>query len=127
MANVGWKIERQNLKKMIAERDGRILVAIGVGSGAEARQLHHTIYELYDQKAVPDFIGGFITFVSGYLCAAAYGLPDMGYILRAEITKHTDIVEQATYLAVLWILAKRRSRLVSISILDTATSLPPLS
>ncbi len=101
MTNVGWNVERQNLKKMIAERDGRILVAIGVGSGAEARQLHHTIYELYDQKAVPDFIGGFITFVSGYLCAAAYGLPDMGYILRAEIAKHTDIVEQATYLAAL--------------------------
>lgn len=101
MTNVGWKVDRQNLKKMIAERDGRILVAIGVGSGAEARQLHHTIYELYDQNAVPDFIGGFITFVSGYLCAAAYGLPDMGYILRAEIAKHTDIVEQATYLAAL--------------------------
>jgi methylisocitrate lyase len=101
VTNAGWKAERLNLKKMIAERDGRILVAIGVGSGAEARQLHHTIYELYDQKAVPDYIGGFITFVSGYLCAAAYGLPDMGYILRTEIVKHTDIIEQSTYLAAL--------------------------
>lgn len=99
--NINWKPSRLNLKKMAAERNGRILVAIGVATGAEARQLHHTMYELYEQKAVPDFVGGFITFVSGYLCAAAHGLPDLGYILRAEIAKQTDIVEQATWMAAL--------------------------
>ncbi len=101
MAEVGWKIERQSLKEMVARREGRILVGIGVANGAEARQLHHTIYELYEQNAIPDFIGGFITFVSGYLCAAANGLPDMGYILRGEIAHQTDIIEQATYMAAL--------------------------
>jgi len=98
---ITWKPSRQSLRKMMAERDGRILVAIGVATGAEARQLHHTIYGLYDQNAVPDYVGGFITFVSGYLCAAAHGLPDLGYILRAEIAKQTDIVEQATWMAAL--------------------------
>jgi len=98
---ITWKADRQNLTEMVANRDGRILVAIGVANGAEARQLHHTIYELYDQKAVPDYIGGFITFVSGYLCAASYGLPDLGYILRAEIAQHTNIIEQATWMAAL--------------------------
>jgi len=98
---MNWNPDRTNLKRMAAERNERILVAIGVASGAEARQLHHTIHELYEQKAVPDYIGGFITFVSGYLCAAAHGLPDLGYILRAEIAKQTDIVEQATWMAAL--------------------------
>ncbi|MFC1933113.1 oxaloacetate decarboxylase [Chloroflexota bacterium] len=101
MTRVDWKVQRQSLKELIAKRDGRILIAIGVANGAEARQLHHTIYELYDQNAVPDFIGGFITYVSGYLCAAAHGLPDMGYILRGEITRQTDIIEQATWMAAL--------------------------
>lgn len=96
-----WKASRLNLKKMVAERGDRILVGIGVATGAEARQLHHTIHELQEQKAIPDFIGGFITFVSGYLCAASHGLPDLGYILRAEITHQTDIVEQATWMAAL--------------------------
>lgn len=101
MLNIDWKVKRQSLKELIAQRDGRILVGIGVANGAEARQLHHSIYELYDQDAVPDFIGGFVTFVSGYLCAAAHGLPDMGYILRGEIVHQTDIIEQATWLAAL--------------------------
>ena len=98
---IAWKPVRQNLSNLITKRDGRLLVAIGVGNGAEARQLHHAIYELYDQQAVPDYIGGFITFVSGYLCAASYGLPDLGYILRAEIVRQTDIIEQATWMAAL--------------------------
>lgn len=101
MNRVDWKVQRQSLKELIAKRDGRILVGIGVANGAEARQLHHTIHEIYEQNAVPDFIGGFITFVSGYLCAAAYGLPDMGYILRAEIANQTNIIEQATWMAAL--------------------------
>jgi 2-methylisocitrate lyase-like PEP mutase family enzyme len=96
-----WKIERQNLRQLTAERNGRLLVGIGVANGYEARQFHHTIYELYDQDAIPDFIGGFITFISGYLCAASHGLPDMGYILRAEIAQQTNIIEQATWLAAL--------------------------
>lgn len=98
---ITWKPVRQSLKDLIAKRDGRLLVGIGVGNGAEARQLHHAIYELYDQGAVPDYIGGVITFVSGYLCAASYGLPDLGYILRAEIVRQTDIIEQATWMAAL--------------------------
>jgi 2-methylisocitrate lyase-like PEP mutase family enzyme len=101
MASVNWKARRQNLRELVAKRDGRILVGIGVASGAEARQLHHSIWELYDQNAIPDFIGGFITFVSGYLCAAAYGVPDMGYILRGEIVHQTDIIEQSTWMAAL--------------------------
>jgi len=98
---MNWKIERQRLRQLVEQRDGRILVAIGVSNGAEARELHHSIYELYDQNAIPDFIGGFITFVSGYLCAATYGLPDLGYILRTEIVKQTDIIEQSTWMAAL--------------------------
>lgn len=100
-ADITWKIERQSLRQMAINRGGRLLLAIGVSNGAEARELHHTIYKLYDQKAVPDFIGGFITYVSGYLCAATYGLPDLGYILRSEIVKQTDIIEQATWMAAL--------------------------
>jgi 2-methylisocitrate lyase-like PEP mutase family enzyme len=96
-----WSPARQNLRSMVRENRDRLLVGIGVSNGYEARQLHHTIHELYAQGAVPDFIGGFITFVSGYLCAATYGLPDMGYILRAEIAQQTNIIEQATWLAAL--------------------------
>ena len=101
MPGIDWRGQRQNLKEMIAKRDGRILVAIGVANGAEARQLHHTIWGLYEQKAIPDFVGGFVTYVSGYLCAAAHGLPDMGYVLRGEMAQQTDTIEQATWMAAL--------------------------
>ena len=101
MSDIKWKVERKSLKNMVDNLDGRILLAIGVANGSEARQLHHTIYDLYNQNAVPDYIGGFIYFISGYLCAASYGLPDLGYILRAEIVKQTDIIEQATWMAAL--------------------------
>ena len=96
---INLKAERQDLKQMIACNDGRLLVAIGVSNGAEARQLHHTIHSLYDQHGVPDYIGGFIVYVSGYLCAASYGLPDLGYILREEIVRQTNVIEQATWMA----------------------------
>jgi 2-methylisocitrate lyase-like PEP mutase family enzyme len=101
MADITWQAERINLKNMIKQLDGRMIVAIGVANGAEARQLHHTIYELYDQNAVPDYIGGFVTYASGYLCSAANGLPDMGYILRPDIVRQTDIIEQSTWMAAL--------------------------
>ena len=101
MTEALWKVKRQNLKEMIANLNGRMILAVGVANGAEARQLHHTICELGEQKAVPDFIGGFIYFVSGYLCAAGYGLPDLGYILRSEIVRQTDIIEEATWMAAL--------------------------
>ncbi len=101
MDPAGFQVGRTNLKKMLAEKGERIVIAIGVANGAEARQLHHTIYNLYDQRAVPDFVGGFIAFVSGYLCAAMHGLPDLGYILRSEIVRQTDIIEQATWMAAL--------------------------
>ena len=81
MSDLQWNAERHSLKQMAAARDGRILVAIGVSSGAEARQLHHTISQLHEQKAAAD------------------GLPDLGYILRAEIVRQTDIIEQATWMA----------------------------
>jgi len=96
-----FSVERIGFKKLMREKGERILVAVGVANGAEARQLHHTVYSLYEQEAVPDFIGGFVTFVSGYLCAAMHGLPDMGYILRTEMVRQTDIVEQATWMAAL--------------------------
>ncbi len=98
---VNWDVKRLSLREMVANRGDRILLAIGVSNGIEARQLHHCIHDLYEQNAVPDFIGGFITFVSGYLCAATHGLPDMGYILRHEIVEQTNIIEQATWLAAL--------------------------
>lgn len=96
-----WDVKRMNLREMVKQRDGRILVAIGVSNGVEARQLHHCLHELYNQNAVPEYIGGFITYVSGYLCSAMHGLADMGYILRNEIVQQTDIIEQATYFAAL--------------------------
>ena len=99
MPGMEWHAKRQSLRELVANRGNRILVAIGVANGAEARQLHHSLYELHEQNAVPDYIGGFITFVSGYLCAASHGLPDLGYILRAEIVHQTDIIEQATWMA----------------------------
>lgn len=98
---INWDVERLSLREMIKNRNERILVAIGVSNGIEARQLHHCIYDLYDQNGVPDYIGGFITFISGYLCAATFGLPDMGYILRHEIVEQTNVIEQATWLAAL--------------------------
>lgn len=101
MERINWKAERLMFKKLIEKLDGRMILAIGVANGAEARQLHHTLYDLYEQKAVPDFIGGFVTYVSGYLCAASYGLPDLGYILRSEIVRQTDIIEHATWMAAL--------------------------
>jgi len=101
MSEAAWRVDRQNLRKLVGGLDGRILVAIGVANGAEARQLHHTICELQDQKAVPDYVGGFVFFVSGFLCAAEHGLPDLGYILRSEIARQIDIIEQATWMAAL--------------------------
>lgn len=86
---------------MIRQKGDRIIVGVGVSNGYEARQFHHTIHDLYSQNAIPDFIGGFVTFVSGYLCAANHGLPDMGYILRAELAYQTNIIEQATWFAAL--------------------------
>ncbi len=101
MSEAAWRVDRQNLRELVGGLDGRMLVAIGVANGAEARQLHHTICELQDQQAVPDYVGGFVFFVSGYLCAAAHGLPDLGYILRSEIARQIDIIEQATWMAAL--------------------------
>jgi 2-methylisocitrate lyase-like PEP mutase family enzyme len=96
-----WRVERQNLTRLVDALDRRLLVAIGVASGAEARQLHHTLHELGARNEVPDYIGGFAVFVSGYLTAAGHGLPDLGYVLRSEIARQTDVIEQATWLAAL--------------------------
>jgi len=98
---IHWNVQRQNLKEMLRQKGDRIIVGVGVSNGYEARQLHHTIHDLYAQNAIPDFIGGFVTFISGYLCAASHGLPDMGYILRSEIANQTNIIEQATWFAAL--------------------------
>lgn len=91
--------KRQNLKELLEKRDGRIVVAIGVSNGMEAKILYATICEMYEKKEIPAFIGGVITFVSGFLAAANHGLPDLGYILREEIVKHTSIIEQSTWMA----------------------------
>ena len=96
-----WRVERQNLTKLVDGLDGRLLLAIGVASGAEARQLHHSLHELATHGEVPDYVGGVAVFVSGYLTAASHGLPDLGYVLRSEIARQTDVIEQATWLAAL--------------------------
>lgn len=96
-----WNVERKRLRSLVEGLGDRILIAVGVGNGAEARQFHHTIHQLEEQRAIPDYIGGFIYFVSGYLTAAGYGLPDLGYILRGEIVRQTDLIEQATWMAAL--------------------------
>jgi len=96
-----WRVERRNLTKLVDELGGRLLLAVGVASGAEARQLHHTLHELGERGQVPDYIGGVVVFVSGYLTAASHGLPDLGYVLRSEIARQTDVIEQATWLAAL--------------------------
>lgn len=101
MVNQNWRAKRYSLKEMINNLDGRIIVALGVAGGAEAKQLHHTIHSLKQNNKIPDFIGGFIFYASGYLCASRYGLPDLGYILRHEIVAQTDIIEQATWMAAL--------------------------
>jgi 2-methylisocitrate lyase-like PEP mutase family enzyme len=98
---IRFNVTRTHLRQLFQNKGQRIVVAIGVANGAEARQLHHTIYDLYAQKAVPDFIGGFIAYVSGYLCAAMLGLPDLGYTLRSEMVRQTDLIEQATWMAAL--------------------------
>jgi len=101
MSNENFNVERQRLDEMLRGLDGRIAVAVGVGSGAEVRELHHTLADLAEAGAIPEHVGGFVFFVSGYLCAAAHGLPDLGYVLRSEIVRHTDIVEQASWMAAL--------------------------
>lgn len=99
--NVGLRTERRRLGDLVRDLGGRILVVVGVANGAEARLLHAALFELERTKAIPDFIGGFVTFVSGFLCAADRGLPDLGYVLRDEIARTVDTVEQATWLAAL--------------------------
>ena len=96
-----WSAPRHSLREMVNSLDGRILVAVGVGSGIDARLLHHALSDLEESGDIPEYVGGFIVFVSGYLCAAAHGVPDLGYILRSEITRQTDTIEQASWLAAL--------------------------
>jgi 2-methylisocitrate lyase-like PEP mutase family enzyme len=93
--------KRRRLGDLMRDLDGRILIVVGVANGAEARILHHALGSLERTAAIPDFIGGFVTFVSGFLCAADRGLPDLGYVLRDEIARTVDTVEQATWLAAL--------------------------
>lgn len=84
---------------MIAGLEGRLLVVIGVANGSEARALHAYLSALERAERVPGFIGGFVFFVSGYLTAAERGLPDLGLVLREEMVRQTDIIEQACWLA----------------------------
>jgi 2-methylisocitrate lyase-like PEP mutase family enzyme len=90
---------RRRLRDIVAGLDGRILVIIGVSNGAEARLLHRVLADAEQAHAVPEFIGGFVTFVSGFLTAADRGLPDLGYVLRDDLSRAVDTVEQATWLA----------------------------
>ena len=101
MDSTVFRSKRHNLKKMLETRGDRIILIVGVSNGIEAKLLYKTICELYQKGEIPDYIGGFITFVSGYLCAAHYGLPDLGFILREQIVRHTAVIEQATWMAAL--------------------------
>lgn len=92
---------RQNLKEIFANQEERIIIAIGVSNGMEAKLLYETISDLTEKNKIPDYIGGFITFVSGYLAAANQGLPDLGFILREQIARQTAIIEQTTWMSAL--------------------------
>ena len=93
--------ERRSFHDLLSKLNDRIIIAIGVANGGEARRLHHSIATLEKAGRVPDHVGGFVFFVSGYLCAAGAGLPDLGLVLRDEIMRTTDVVEQATWMAAL--------------------------
>ncbi len=99
--SIELKSNRQSLRRLLSKLDGRIAIAIGVSNGMEAKLLYKTIADLYEGEKIPDYVGGFITFVSGYLAAANAGLPDLGLILREEITRQTKVIEQATWLSAL--------------------------
>ncbi len=101
MNDINFDTKRMNLKQMLKERGDRIIVAIGVSNGMEAKQLYSSVCTLHQRNKIPSYIGGFITFVSGYLAAASYGLPDLGYILREEIVRLTMTAEQATWMSAL--------------------------
>lgn len=93
--------KRQNLRKLFADKGDRIIVAIGVSNGMEAKLLYEIVSGLMAGNKVPDYIGGFVTFVSGYLAAANYGLPDLGFVLREQIARQTAVIEQATWMSAL--------------------------
>jgi 2-methylisocitrate lyase-like PEP mutase family enzyme len=94
-----FQYSRNSLAELIQGLDGRLLIAVGIANGAEARAFHRHLAALDAAGAVPGFVGGFVFFVSGYLTAAERGLPDLGMVLREEIVRQTDIIEQATWLA----------------------------
>jgi len=96
---VSLREHRRRLRDVVDALDGRMLVVVGVANGAEARLLHHALFEAEAAGAIPDAIGGFVTFVSGFLRAADRGLPDLGYVLRDDMARAVDTVEQATWLA----------------------------
>lgn len=85
----------RSLVEIVRDLDGRLLIVIGVANGGEARALHGFLAALESSGLVPDFVGGFVVFVSGYLTAAERGLPDLGLVLREEIVRQTDVIEQA--------------------------------
>ncbi|WP_444924012.1 oxaloacetate decarboxylase [Microbulbifer sp. DLAB2-AF] len=97
--NPEFKAGRVSIKQMVKNRDDRLILAVGVGNGSQARILHELIYTLEDRGEIPDFIGGFIYYCSGFLCAADLGFADMGYILRGDMEHQTHIVETATWCA----------------------------
>ncbi len=90
---------RTRLKDTVSSLNGRLLIVVGVANGAEARAFSSYLFAAGQAGTIPDFVGGFALFVSGYLTAAEHGLPDLGMILRGEIARQTDIVEQAAWLA----------------------------
>jgi 2,3-dimethylmalate lyase len=100
-APVTFRAHRRRLCDVVDALDGRMLVIVGVANGAEARLLHHALSAAETADVFPDVIGGFVTFVSGFLSAADRGLPDLGYVLRDDIARTVDVVEQATWLAAL--------------------------
>ncbi len=83
---VALRGERHTLAELIEHRDGRILVVVGVANGAEARLLHVALTEATRAGAMPAYVGGFVTFVSGFLTAADQGLADLGFLSREPQT-----------------------------------------
>ena len=45
---------------MVNVRDGRSLIAVGVGSGAAARTLHHALSDMEAVSRTPDYVGAFL-------------------------------------------------------------------
>ena len=46
MTEPQWQAERQALEDVVNRLDGRLLMVVGIASGADARLLHHVAHAL---------------------------------------------------------------------------------